>query len=521
MVCEQLLEKRHRARGLPEELVDPARRAVHEQDPPAADLEPPGLRQGRHPALPLRRGLRGRVVVGDLREVVVARVGVAAVAVRGVGRERLLVVALDRFDARLEQDREDAVGVRTEGAEVAEGEESLRAPAAGVGDRRRERAGVASTRRRRRRAASRPARHSVLVTGVAGAGRERKRPQGLGERRPHPRFGRLDEDRAHVDAARGHHARRRSTGAPRAPRAGASAPRASRAACIPRRRPASAPMRKSDRTFRRGRDRPIERAQSRNRSRPAAAAAPSHASVTVTTGLRPSATRLRRPSRIRAYVPSPRIGSFDGRVPAVDRDAQVQRVLRRLEELAQAAGALGRQEHAVGQDRDGPLLQGVRRDREHLGVHERLAAREVVLPHAEPPGLVEEDPHLGARHHGVGMVRRGAGDEAVRARQVAERPGHLEPERVEGERGNFGVRLQGHDIADLTRGTSRLRRADLRRGRKGKGARRGPLLGVSVPEAQRLRSMSFTNSLRGRAPSARSATSPFLKRMKVGIEVIW
>ena len=58
------------------------------------------------------------------------------------------------------------------------------------------------------------------------------------------------------------------------------------------------------------------------------------------------------------------------------------------------------------------------------------------------------------------------------------------------------------------------------RSQKGKGPVAGPFV-VFEAEAQRLRSMSLTNSLRGRAPRARSATSPFLKRMKVGIEVIW
>src|SRR5262249_22429380 len=36
---------------------------------------------------------------------------------------------------------------------------------------------------------------------------------------------------------------------------------------------------------------------------------------------------------------------------------------------------------------------------------------------------------------------------------------------------------------------------------------------------QRLRSMNLTNSLRGIEPSTRSATSPFLNRMNVGMDV--
>lgn len=41
----------------------------------------------------------------------------------------------------------------------------------------------------------------------------------------------------------------------------------------------------------------------------------------------------------------------------------------------------------------------------------------------------------------------------------------------------------------------------------------------SVFPRHRFRSMNLTNSLRGSAPSTRSATWPFLKRMKVGIDV--
>jgi hypothetical protein len=52
---------------------------------------------------------------------------------------------------------------------------------------------------------------------------------------------------------------------------------------------------------------------------------------------------------------------------------------------------------------------------------------------------------------------------------------------------------------------------------KGGGPRLRP--SKSPDAAQRFRSMNLMNSLRGSAPRTRSATSPFLKRMKVGIEV--
>jgi hypothetical protein len=73
-------------------------------------------------------------------------------------------------------------------------------------------------------------------------------------------------------------------------------------------------MRKSDSNFRRGFERPISRIQPSSRSRPPEAAASGNASVTVTTGLRPAAARLRMPCRIRSKVPSPRIASFSAAV---------------------------------------------------------------------------------------------------------------------------------------------------------------------------------------------------------------
>lgn len=58
-------------------------------------------------------------------------------------------------------------------------------------------------------------------------------------------------------------------------------------------------------------------------------------------------------------------------------------------------------------------------------------------------------------------------------------------------------------------------------GTKGKRGLPAPLVQDAARRRNyRLRSMNFTNSLRGRAPRTRSATSPPLNSMKVGIEVI-
>ena len=169
-----------------------------------------------------------------------------------------------------------------------------------------------------------------------------------------------------------------------------------------------------------------------------------------------------------------------------------------LEEIAQtAAASSGDQEDAVGEDR-GRTLRAARRleDREDLAVQKGLAAREVVLPHAQAAGLRRSR----ARRRGsacVAAVRGRARDEAVRARQVAEGARDLEPEGVEGER------------RDVRKGLDRHREANLR-SQKEKGPSPGPLR-IFEAEAQRLRSMSLTNSLRGRAPRARSATCAVLE----------
>src|SRR5207245_5287540 len=75
-----------------------------------------------HPALVRVRRLFARVIVRNPRVMVVARIGVAAVAIGRSARERLFVIALNAGDSALDQQLRDAVGMRTERAEVAEEE---------------------------------------------------------------------------------------------------------------------------------------------------------------------------------------------------------------------------------------------------------------------------------------------------------------------------------------------------------------------------------------------------------------
>src|SRR6185295_20396305 len=97
-------QERHGRGAAEEELVDPPRRAMDEEQLAVsrAHAPPPGERA--QPGLEIRRAVTLGVTVGDLGEVIVARVGVAAVAVLASGGEGLFVVALDREHASLDEE---------------------------------------------------------------------------------------------------------------------------------------------------------------------------------------------------------------------------------------------------------------------------------------------------------------------------------------------------------------------------------------------------------------------------------
>ena len=78
-----------------------------------------------------------------MREVVVARVGVAAAAVRVPLGHGEIVVALDGAHAGVAQQREHAIGMRAAAAEVAETEDGVHLAPADVGQRGRQRVRVA------------------------------------------------------------------------------------------------------------------------------------------------------------------------------------------------------------------------------------------------------------------------------------------------------------------------------------------------------------------------------------------
>ncbi len=91
----------------------------------AIDLGAQLARQLAHPGGEVGRRVRLRVVVHELREVVVALVGVAAAAVLVAAADRDVVVARDRHGAHLRQQRPDRVALRAEAAEVPEAVERV------------------------------------------------------------------------------------------------------------------------------------------------------------------------------------------------------------------------------------------------------------------------------------------------------------------------------------------------------------------------------------------------------------
>ena len=72
------------------------------------------------------------VIVTDPSKMVVARVGVTALAIGQIITDRMVVIALDALDVSFTEQRHDPVRMWTEGAQVAEAEASIHAAPANV-----------------------------------------------------------------------------------------------------------------------------------------------------------------------------------------------------------------------------------------------------------------------------------------------------------------------------------------------------------------------------------------------------
>ena len=143
ILVEQDLQEGNRRDGFEQKLVDAARRPVNQKELAGTDAQPAALRQATHPGLEFAAAVGRRVFVGDRGEVIVARIGVPAVAVLAATRQRLLVVALDAPDPALLEQRPDLLRPGTEAAEIAETVHGLGTTSPRILQQRRQRKVVA------------------------------------------------------------------------------------------------------------------------------------------------------------------------------------------------------------------------------------------------------------------------------------------------------------------------------------------------------------------------------------------
>src|SRR5262249_2926764 len=118
----QILEEGCRSRGFPEKLVHLPRAAMAHKDSIIAQQNSPLLRQCPHPVSVSRPGVDKRVGVAEPCEMVVARIGVAALAIGEGIADRVVVISLYTLDVVVAEQRKDAVGTWTERAQISKAE---------------------------------------------------------------------------------------------------------------------------------------------------------------------------------------------------------------------------------------------------------------------------------------------------------------------------------------------------------------------------------------------------------------
>ena len=139
-----------------------------------------------------------------------------------------------------------------------------------------------------------------------------------------------------------------------------------------------------------------------------------------------------------------------GCVGSVDRHAKLEAVRPPLLGRPQPLKPLVLQHRRVGQYRGRAISQGQLQHRDQLGIQKRLAPGEVILAHTPRDRFGQHLLDRLQRQEAERVVVRAAADEAVRAGQVAERAGDLEPEFVQATQ--FNPARLGHRIAhDSTR----------------------------------------------------------------------
>ena len=114
MRCQQIFQKVRGGRRFPKKFVHAPRTAVAKQQAILAQRHAALRRQILQPSAMDGARVGKCVSVAEPREVIVARIGVAALAIGAIVADRVVVVALNALHIVFAQQREDAVGMRTE-----------------------------------------------------------------------------------------------------------------------------------------------------------------------------------------------------------------------------------------------------------------------------------------------------------------------------------------------------------------------------------------------------------------------
>ena len=128
------VEELGRRGAFPEKFVHLARATVAKQQAAGAEVDASRLGQRTHPYTVLRVSMAKSVLVTDLSKMVVARVGIAALAVVELVADRVVIVALDADDVVLAQEFEASIRPGAKATEVAQAVHGVDAPLARVVD---------------------------------------------------------------------------------------------------------------------------------------------------------------------------------------------------------------------------------------------------------------------------------------------------------------------------------------------------------------------------------------------------
>ena len=90
------------------------------------------MRKRSHPGFIFRRCILIGIAVAYFGEVVVARIGVSALAIFQSSGQGIVIIALDALHRSLVEKREDAVGIRTKGPQIAEAINAIDTPVRNV-----------------------------------------------------------------------------------------------------------------------------------------------------------------------------------------------------------------------------------------------------------------------------------------------------------------------------------------------------------------------------------------------------